>query len=59
MDVRQRLIEGIRRFRTEVYPERRDAYIKAESEPQRPQASTSADGSSGAPTSASRGFPSA
>jgi carbonic anhydrase len=36
MDVRERLIEGIRRFRTEVYPERREAYVKAESEPQRP-----------------------
>ncbi len=36
MDVRERLKEGIRRFRTEVYPERREAYTKAEAEPQKP-----------------------
>jgi carbonic anhydrase len=36
MDVRERLKEGIRRFQAEVYPERRDAYVKAEAEPQRP-----------------------
>jgi len=36
MDVRERLKEGIRRFRTEVYPERKEAYAKAEAEPQKP-----------------------
>jgi carbonic anhydrase len=36
MDVRDQLREGIRQFRTRVYPERRDAYVKAEAEPQRP-----------------------
>jgi carbonic anhydrase len=36
MDVRERLKDGIRRFRTEVYPERKEAYTKAEAEPQKP-----------------------
>ena len=36
MDVRERLKEGIRRFRTEVYPEHREAYTRAELEPQKP-----------------------
>jgi carbonic anhydrase len=36
MDVRERLKNGIRKFRTEVYPERREAYVRAETEPQRP-----------------------
>ena len=36
MDVRERLIEGIRRFRTAVYPDREAAYTKAEAEPQQP-----------------------
>ena len=30
------LKDGIRRFQEEIYPERRDTYIKAASEPQRP-----------------------
>lgn len=36
MDVRERLIDGIRRFRTEVYTERKEAYARAEAEPQQP-----------------------
>jgi carbonic anhydrase len=36
MDVRERLKDGIRKFRTEVYPERREAYARAEAEPQKP-----------------------
>src|SRR5579859_265206 len=36
MDVRERLIDGIRQFRTGVYPERKDAYTRAEAEPQQP-----------------------
>jgi carbonic anhydrase len=36
MDVRERLKDGIRRFRTEVYPERKEAYARAEAEPQQP-----------------------
>jgi carbonic anhydrase len=36
MDVRERLKEGIRRFRTEVYPQHREAYARAETEPQKP-----------------------
>ncbi len=36
MDVRDRLKQGIHKFRTEVYPERREAYQRAASEPQRP-----------------------
>jgi len=36
MDVRERLKDGIRRFRTEVYPERKEAYARAEAEPQKP-----------------------
>jgi carbonic anhydrase len=36
MDVRERLKQGIRRFRTEVYPERKEAYVQAEAEPQKP-----------------------
>jgi carbonic anhydrase len=36
MDVRDKLKEGIRRFRTQVYPMHREAYTKAETEPQRP-----------------------
>lgn len=36
MDVRDKLKEGIRRFRTQVYPLHREAYTKAETEPQKP-----------------------
>jgi carbonic anhydrase len=36
MDVREQLKEGIRRFRTEVYPERQEVYTRAEAEPQQP-----------------------
>jgi carbonic anhydrase len=36
MDVRERLKDGIRRFRTEVYPQHREAYARAEAEPQKP-----------------------
>ncbi len=36
MDVRERLRQGIHKFRTEVYPERREAYCRAAAEPQRP-----------------------
>ena len=36
MDVRERLKQGIHKFRTEVYPERREAYERAATEPQRP-----------------------
>jgi carbonic anhydrase len=36
MDVREQLKEGIRRFRTEVYPQHREAYARAETEPQKP-----------------------
>jgi len=36
MDVRERLKEGIRRFRTEVYPQHKEAYARAEAEPQKP-----------------------
>ncbi len=36
MDVRERLKAGIRKFRTEIYPERREAYERAAAEPQRP-----------------------
>jgi carbonic anhydrase len=36
--VLERLKDGIRRFRTEVYPERAEQYEKAMREPQRPQA---------------------
>ena len=36
MDVRARLKAGIHKFRTEVYPERREAYERAATEPQRP-----------------------
>jgi carbonic anhydrase len=37
-DVLGQLKAGIRRFRTKVYPERRETYVKAVSEPQRPLA---------------------
>jgi carbonic anhydrase len=37
-DVLGQLKAGIRRFRAEVYPERRETYVKAVSEPQRPMA---------------------
>jgi len=36
MDVRERLREGVHRFRTEIYPKHREEYARAESEPQRP-----------------------
>jgi carbonic anhydrase len=36
MDVRERLKSGIRKFQTEVYPEHREAYARAEAEPQKP-----------------------
>ena len=36
MDVREQLKEGIRRFRTEVYPQHKEAYARAEAEPQKP-----------------------
>ena len=35
-DARERLKAGIRKFQTEVYPERREAYQRAAAEPQRP-----------------------
>ena len=37
-EVLEGLKAGIRRFRTEIYPARAEAYIKAASEPQRPSA---------------------
>ncbi len=36
MDVRERLRAGIRKFRTEIYPDRREIYERAAAEPQRP-----------------------
>ncbi len=36
MDPRERLRRGIEKFRMEVYPERREAYQRAASEPQKP-----------------------
>ncbi len=36
MNARERLKAGIHKFKTEVYPERREAYERAATEPQRP-----------------------
>ncbi len=36
MDARERLKAGIHKFRTEVYPQRREVYERAAGEPQRP-----------------------
>jgi carbonic anhydrase len=36
--VLEELKAGVRRFRTDVYPENKDAYVKAASEPQKPHA---------------------
>jgi carbonic anhydrase len=36
MDVREHLRQGIHRFQTEIYPERRETYLEAVSKPQEP-----------------------
>ena len=36
MDVREHLKQGIHRFQTEIYPERRETYLEAVSKPQEP-----------------------